>query len=167
MRTALVTQTAKSYAAVTGELRAAAVNTALKDSPRCAVTRFLAGCEAFDAESPAIAVRHMMVAHHSQPQLQAAALLVFAGLSRVQHTDQPLLSTLLETWEEFRRPAFDQTPAEQALLDCFTEPEPMWDNVSSLARRLWRLPIRTLREQIRDVAADPEHAPALLFPVAI
>jgi hypothetical protein len=98
MRTALVTQTAKSYAAVTGELRAAAVNTALKDSPRCAVTRFLAGCEAFDAESPAIAVRHMMVAHHSQPQLQAAALLVFAGLSRVQHTDQPLLSTLLETW---------------------------------------------------------------------
>jgi hypothetical protein len=35
------------------------------------------------------------------------------------------------------------------------------------ARRLWRLPIRTLREQIRDVAADPEHAPALLFPVAI
>ena len=163
MRTTLVTQTAQSYANMPRDVRLAALAKTLEQAPRCPVTRYLAGCEAIDAKRPALAVQHMMVAHHSAPEFQSAAVLVFAGLSWVEQMDRLLLNTLLDTWEEFRRPAFDQTPGERALLDCFTEPEPAWDGVSSLARRLWRLPIMTLRQQIRDVAADPEHAPAVLW----
>lgn len=167
MRTTLVTQTAQSYATMPSDVRSAAIVTALEKTPRCPVTRYLAGCEAIDAHRPAVAVRHMMIAHHSAPEFQSAALLVFSGLSWVEQTERPLLNTLLDTWEEFRRPTFDQTPGERALLDCFAEPEPAWDGVSNLARRLWRLPIMMLREQIRDVASDPEHAPALLWSVPV
>jgi len=167
MRTTLVTQTAQSYATMPRDVRVAALAKALEQTPRCPVTRYLAGCEAIDANRPALAVQHMMVAHHSAQELQSAALLVFAGLSWVEQTERPLLNTLLDTWEEFRRPAFDQTPGERALLDCFAEPEPAWDGVTSLARRLWRLPIMILRQQIRDVAADPQHAPAVLWSVPV
>lgn len=167
MRSSLVMQIAKPYATMPCDVRSAALAKALEQTPRCPVTRYLAGCEALDAHRPATAVRHMMVAHHSAPEFQSAALLVFAGLSWVEQAERPLLNALLDTWEEFRRPSFDQTAAEQVMLDCFAEPEPSWEGVSTLARKLWRLPILMLREQIREVASDPKHAPAVLWSVPV
>jgi hypothetical protein len=117
--------------------------------PRCAVTRYLLACRCIDAGGPAWAVRHLMVAHHALPALESAALLVFAGLNWIARRDEPLLPVLLETWDEFRRPEFDRTAAECALLDAFAEPAGGLAGVSALARRLWRLPIQTLRAQIR------------------
>lgn len=138
----------------------------VRESPRCAVCRYLLGCELLDQGHTATAVRHMMVAHHVQPALESAALLVFAGLDCVSRSGVLLLPALLDTWEEFRRPEFDRTRLERALLDSFDEPLPGVVGISSLARRLWRLPIRTLRAQIRSAVSsqDAAHYPMLLAP---
>lgn len=125
----------------------------IAEQPRCPVTRYLLGCEALDRGRIATAVRHMMVAHHSEPDFESAALLVFAGLKWGPQSTRPLLAVLLETWEEFRRPAFDRTRREKLLLDAFAEPLQVAGPISPLARRLWRLPVGTLRVQIRDAVA--------------
>lgn len=91
----------------------------------------------------------MMVAHHAEPQLESAGLLVFAGLNWVSRRSSPLLSVLLATWEEFRRPQFDRHRRERLLLDALAEPAEGLERVSELARRLWRVPIATLRRQLR------------------
>ncbi len=103
----------------------------------------------------------MMVAHHVEPRLQSAALLVFSGLNWVSRRGTVLLPVLLETWEEFRRPEFDHLPRERVLLDAFAEPDPGLNLVAPLARRLWRLPIRTLRAQIREAILSRD---AALYP---
>jgi hypothetical protein len=118
--------------------------------PRCPVARYLLACQCFDRGRSAHAVRHMMVAHHAEPALESAALLVFAGLNWVARRGSALLPVLLDTWEEFRRPEFDRRHKERLLLDAFAEPLGGLNGVSPLARRLWRLPIRTLRAQIRN-----------------
>ncbi len=128
----------------------------------CPITRFLLGCECFDRGRSATGVEHMMMAHRLEPELQSAALLVFAGLNWVSRRGERLLPVLLETWEEFRRPEFDCTRTERAVLDAFAEADPGLDLVSPLARRLWRLPIRTLRAQIREAIVSRD---AGLYPL--
>ncbi|MCK4342206.1 MAG: hypothetical protein KAY37_10850 [Phycisphaerae bacterium] len=133
----------------------------LASEPRCAVTRYLLGCQCFDRGHSAVAVRHMMIAHHAEPCLQSAALLAFAGLNWVSRGNAALLPVLLETWEEFRRPEFDRYRLERRLLDAFSEPDPGLEHVAPLARRLWRLPIRTLQAQIRAAIRSRD---AVLYP---
>lgn len=128
----------------------------LAADPRCPITRYLLGCHCLDRGYPALAVRHFMVAHHAESQLQSAALLAFAGLSWVSRRPERLLPVLLDTWEEFRRPEFDRYPKERRLLDAFSAPDPGLEHVPTLARRLWRLPIRILRAQVRDVVLSRE-----------
>lgn len=133
----------------------------ISEQPRCPVTRFLLGCQCFDRNRPATAVRHMMIAHHGAPDLESAALLVFAGMNWIARRGSPLLAVLLDTWEEFRRPEFDRTHLERTLLDAFAEPRERIDAAAPLARQLWRLPLRTLRRQLvtavgtRDAALYP------------
>lgn len=134
----------------------------VREEPRCAVTRYLLGCQYFDRGRSATAVRHLMIAHHAEPQLQSAALLAFAGLIWQQRRGMTLLPVLLETWEEFRRPEFDLYRRERVLLDGFGQPDPGLEHVAPLARRLWRLPIRTLRAEIREVVLSRD---AALFPL--
>ncbi len=139
----------------------------LETEPRCAISHYLLGCHCLDRGRPAPAVRHMMVAHHAEPALESAALLVFAGLNWISRRSAALLPVLLDTWEEFRRPEFDRRPKERRLLDAFAEPREELNGVSPLARRLWRLPIRALRAQIREAVRSPKAAryPLLLAPV--
>jgi len=134
----------------------------LTDHPRCAGTRYLLGCQCLERGRPATAVRHMMVAHHAEPDLQSAALLVFSGLNWIERRGAPLLSVLLDTWNEFRRPEFDVRRRERRLLDALAESDPGLECVSPLARRLWRLPIRTLRAQIREAIVSKD---AGLYPL--
>ncbi len=134
----------------------------LAADPRCPVTRFLLGCQGFDRGRVATAVRHMMVAHHSAPQLESAALLVFAGLNWLQRRGAPLLPVLLDTWDEFRRPEFDRLPLERRLLDAFAAPDPGLARVGPLAWRLWRLPMRTLRQQLTDALRSRD---TVLYPL--
>jgi hypothetical protein len=143
-----------------------ALRARLRERPRCGAGRYLLGCEFLDQGLPASAVRQMMVAHHVDPALESAALLVFAGLDCVSRTGTLLLPALLDTWEEFRRPDFDRTRTERVLLDAFDEPLTGVSGLSPLARRLWRLPIRTLRAQIRAAVTsqDATHYPMLLAP---
>ncbi|GEM_PF-931590 len=124
----------------------------LRHEPRCALTHYLLGCLCFDRGQRACGVRHMMVAHHVEPALESAALLVFAGLNWTDRADVPMLPVLLDTWEEFRRPNFDRRQQERRLLDAFAETCDGLEDASPLARRLWRLPIRVLRAQIREAA---------------
>ncbi len=126
----------------------------LATEPRCPVSGYLAACHEFDSGRPAMAVRRMMVVHHAEPGLESAALLVFAGLNWSGLRERPLLEVLVSTWEEFRRPEFDRTVREQELLDAFAEAGQGLDQVSPLARRLWRLPLETVRVQLREVAAE-------------
>lgn len=137
------------YAQTPGDRLTTLLEERLLVEPRCAVTRYLLGCQCFDRGRSATAVRHLMIAHHVDVQLQSAALLVFAGLNWVSRRGAQLLPVLLETWEEFRRPDFDRLRRERALLDAFAEPDPGLELMPPLARRLWRLPILTLRSQIR------------------
>jgi hypothetical protein len=111
----------------------------------------------------------MMTAHHAEPALESAALLVFAGLNWCRRGETPLLPVMLDTWVEFRRPEFDRRRKERKLLDLFAEPHEGLDGVSPLARKLWRLPIRALRAQIREAVRTPEEAPypLLLAPATI
>lgn len=114
----------------------------------------------------AIAVRHLMIAHHVEPQLESAALLAFTGLNWIERPTAALLPIMLETWEEFRRPDFDRTARERHLLDAWAEDAPDFEPEAPLARRLWRLPIRTLRMQLREalVSPDPHRYPQLSAP---
>lgn len=125
----------------------------LREQPRCAATRFLAGCACFDAGAAAHAVRHMMVAYHADPQLEAASLLVFCGLYRVSRPGVPWLRVVLDTWQEFRRPEFDRRPTERALLDAFPAPRP--GPTAGIEARLYRLPMRGLRGQLLSGAFVP------------
>lgn len=138
----------------------------LDDDPRCAVVHYLLGCHCFDRGRRAQAVRHMMTAHHADPTIESAALLVFTGLNWVQRTNAALLPVLLDTWEEFRQPGFDRRRRERRLLDAFAPPPHELNGVSPLARRLWRLPIRTLRAQLHQalLSPDEEYYPLLLSP---
>lgn len=142
-------QTVAEYARCPADRLAARLEAGLAAEPRCPVTRYLLACQCFDRGRSALAVRHMMVAHHAEPHFESAALLVFAGLNWMGQRGAELLPVLLETWEEFRRPEFDRRPRERLLLDAFAERDPGLEGVSPLARGLWRLPIRMLRAQIR------------------
>lgn len=143
--------------------RAALLAAELERQPGCALSRYLLACHCFDDDAPALAVRHLMVAHHREPQYQSAALLVFAGLAWSERPDAPLLTIVLDTWEEFRRPRFDERPREQALLDAFDQPFPRSPTDWPLAAKLWRLPIQALRDQVRDaLAARPSERLQLL-----
>ncbi|MFQ5807340.1 MAG: hypothetical protein ACE5I3_12910 [Phycisphaerae bacterium] len=138
----------------------------LKSEPRCPVTRYLLACHCFDRRRCAQAVQHMMTAHHAEPAFESAALLVFAGLNWASQRKAACLPVLLDTWEEFRRPEFDRHRKERRLLDAFAKPREELNGVSPLARRLWRLPIRTLRAQIREAVLSPNAGqyPLLLAP---
>ena len=149
-----------------GERRADTCRTRLADHPRCAISRYVLACHEFDHGRPATAVRHMMVAHHAEPALASAALLVFAGLSQIETPERPLLDVLVRTWDEFRRPQFDQSARERRLLDCFARPAAELGRASPLAASLWRLPLETVRSQLRELSAtsDAADAPLLLLP---
>jgi len=130
----------------------------LRCEPACPVAHYLLACHCLDRGRPAQAVRHMMTAHRVEPAFESAALLVFAGLNWLARRRLALLPVLLDTWEEFRRPEFDRTRAERRLLDAFAEPLSGLHSPSLLARRLWRLPLRSLRAQLRAAVASPNVA---------
>lgn len=139
-----------------------AIDERLRQEPSCAVARYLSGCREFDRGRVASGVREMMIAQHADAGLESAALLVFSGLAAGSRGKVPLLAVLLETWDEFRRPSFDRTRSERSLLDLLAEPAEFSVGSSSLAGRLWRLPILTLRNQIRDaVGSQGESYPLL------
>lgn len=162
--TASLRQRVLELGALPGPQRALRLRNLVEREPRCPVTRYLLGCDALDHGRIATAVRHMMVAHHAEPDFESAALLVFAGLKWGPQRTRPLLPVLLETWDEFRRPGFDRTRREKLLLDAFAEPLDLPGPLSALARRLWRLPVHTLRAQIREAVASDN---ASRFPLLV
>lgn len=166
MKTRAIAAILSEWRRVPPDSRSAWLGERLRHAPRCPVARYLLGCHGFDHGQPATAVRHMMLAHHAEPDFQSAALLVFSGLNWIARPGVPLLTVLLDTWEEFRRPAFDRYARERALLDALLEDLPGLASASALAQRLWRLPIQTLRAQIRQAVADADTAtyPLLLAP---
>ena len=128
------------------------------ESPDCPVTRYLLGCAELDRARPATAARHFMVAYHAEPQLQSAWLLVFTGMNWVQRRSEPLLAVLSDAWNEYRRPAFDESARERQLLDAFAEAPPTGVCRVPMGAKLWRLPIARLRSELRaawDAAARP------------
>lgn len=159
MQSSRSTRLIAEYAAMRPGDLPAALAQRVAAQPRCAIARYLLACHCFDRGRAATAVRHLMVAHHVEPQLQSAALLVFAGLCWVERREAALLPVLLDTWEEFRRPAFDLLPRERRLLDAFAQPSDELVGAAPLAQRLWRLPIRMLRQQIRQALGAPGAAP--------
>lgn len=142
-------QTVNRYAGIRPEDLPEQLAAAVAAQPACPVARYLLGCHCLEHGRPATAVRHLMVAHHADVQLASAALLVFAGLNWGLRANEALLPVLLATWDEFRRPEFDCSRHERMLFDAFAEPDPGAMQVAPLARRLWRLPLRTLRAEIR------------------
>jgi hypothetical protein len=167
MKLRRMTDLLRTFARCSPDELAALGQQRLLEEPRCPVARYILGCQCFDRGRSATGVRHLMIAHHAEPQLQSAALLAFAGLNWVSRRGARLLPVLLETWEEFRRPEFDRHRRERMLLDAFAEPDPGLGNLAPLARRLWRLPIQTLRAQIREVILSRDAAlyPQLSAPV--
>ena len=166
MRIRWYKQVVAEFAGRPRETLADALAARAAEAPNCPITQYLLGCMAWDRGRVATAVRAFMTAHRVEPQLQSAALLVFAGLSWLERRGEGYLPVLLDTWEEFRRPQFDQFPRERLLLDAFAEQEPGLKRVSPLAHQLWRLPISTLRGQLRRALASADAAahPLLILP---
>ncbi|MBL8878587.1 MAG: hypothetical protein JNG88_05655 [Phycisphaerales bacterium] len=128
----------------------AGVAARLRQQPRCAVARYVAGCRCFDANRPAIAVRHLMIANHADAQLESAALLVFAGLAWISDPTRTLLETLAATWIEYRRMPFDRTPRERELLDHIAARVPLEAYAANANAAVFRrIPILRLRETVR------------------
>ncbi len=154
----------RAYASGEPEQRVPHLEQRLCSHPRCPVARYLLACHCFDRGRCALAVRHMMIAHHAEPALESAALMVFAGLNWMTRRSVKLLPVLLDTWVEFRRPEFDRYRKERLLLDALAEPLAGLEHLSPLAQRLWRLPLVTLRTQIREavVSRDMTRYPLLL-----
>jgi hypothetical protein len=161
-----VAEMAQRYARCSADELGARLEQQLRGDPRCPVTRYVAGCWSFDAGRPATAVEHLMIAHHAEPELESAALLVFAGLNWVSRPSVPLLPVLLQTWEEFRRPEFDRSAKERALLDAFSAGAAGQPDQPVLTRRLWRVPIALLRAQLQAAvqARDTEWYALLTAP---
>lgn len=138
----------------------------LAAEPRCPVASYLLGCYCLDRGRPARGARLLMVASHAEPRLESAALLVLAGLRWTSYRNLALLTTLLQTWELFRRPEFDRTRIERRMFDLFAPAEERSPTGSRLAERLARLPIPCLRAQIREAlrSRDAELGPWLLLP---
>ncbi|MCG3125660.1 MAG: hypothetical protein CHACPFDD_00485 [Phycisphaerae bacterium] len=164
MKSAEIARLAASLSRLRDAERGRALAERLTAAPRCPVARFVAGCDCFERGQAAVAVRHVMIAHHAEPDFESAALLAFAGLNWVGRPHVPILSVVLATWDEFRRPEFDRTARERALLDAFAVPSPPFEASMVLARRLWRLPIRTLREQLRQAGLSQGQYPILFSP---
>lgn len=137
--------------------------TRLLAEPACPVTRYLLGCSEFERGRPATAVEHLMIAHRGEPTLESASLLVFAGLNWIGRRPSALLPVLLDTWEEYHRPEFDRSPRERVLLDALAAPADGLDRMSPLARQLWRLPIATLRSQLRAAVSQRAAGPFALL----
>ncbi len=156
----------QQFAGVASAQRDSWLAARLMTEPRCPVARYLTACRSFETNHPAEAVRHMMISHHAEPQFESAGLMVFAGLNWVSHRGKALLPVLLATWEEFRRPEFDRTARERILLDACAEPIVGLERLSLLARRLWRIPIQSLRRQLRTAvqSGDASQHALLLAP---
>lgn len=134
----------------------------LRQTPRCPVARYVAGCRSFDADRPATAVRHLMIAQHAEPQLESAGLLVFSGLAWISDRSRTLLDTVVRTWIEYRRMPFDRTPRERRLLDALRIPLTGDEAASTTVpaaqieelERFLRLPIRRLHADLLPSAAS-------------
>lgn len=157
-----VSQAATYFAQIPAEERAERLAAAVRDNVDCAVSRYLLGCVSFDSGRPATAVRFLMDAFHIEPAFESASLLVFAGLNCVSKPSFGLLAVLAETWSEFRKPRFDRTRTERALLDAFDVPLPPGEALP-VARLFWRLPIVVLRAELRTVMGSPKTTP--LYPI--
>jgi hypothetical protein len=145
----------RAYRERLAELRgadSARIAAVLAGAPGCGLTRYVAACRCLDDGLPAAAARHFMLAHHAECELESASLLAFACLLHSGKRSQPFIETLRTTWEEFRRPAFDRTPTETAILDALADASRPAGLAAPLAE-FWRLPSRVLREQIRSQAA--------------
>lgn len=151
----------RKYRDAADEQRAALLADRLATQPRCGVTRYLAGCAEFDRRRFGVAVRHMMVARHAEPQFDSAALLVFAGLSWIDRPADPPLTVLHDTWIEFRRPAFNESRRERLLLSLLAEPEAIAPaSLPADLRRFVVLPIGFLRHEFARVAAETTGDPS-------
>lgn len=153
MKTRAMAELAASLAEYRGAALVERLRTRLTMEPRCPVGRYVMGCEWLERASPAPAARHFMIAFHAEPRFRSAALLAFAGLSWVSRPGCALLRVLIDTWEEYRRPEFDRDRTEIMFLNAFGADEPPELRGDVFARRLWRLPIRTLRAQVADAVA--------------
>ncbi len=149
---------AHQYAAVAATDRLARANRRLQDDPRCAVSRYVAGCACFDRDSAATGVRHFMIAHHAEHRFHSAALLAFAGLNWIARPHDPLLDVLLATCDEYPRLIWDHDPLERLLLDAFTQDAPARTAQAPRLKQLARLPISNLRKQIA-AQRTTAHAP--------
>ncbi|MGE3182832.1 MAG: hypothetical protein AB7N71_14470 [Phycisphaerae bacterium] len=117
--------------------------------PQCAVTRYLAGCRAFDAKRPGIGVRHMMIARHAEPRFASAALLVFAGLNWIDRPSEPTLLVLYDTWVEFRKPAFGKHRKERLLLSLLVEkPIAHADDIPPEYARFATIPLKSIQREL-------------------
>lgn len=135
--------------AAPGEDRHARLLERLAQTPRCPLTRYLIGCDAWDRDRPASATRHFMIAYHAEPRLASAALLVFAGLVYFSRSDQSLLHAIEQAWGDFRRPEFDVSLRERRLLDALDAPPPSGPPARVEYASFWRLPIARLRGELR------------------
>ncbi len=151
------------YRSLSREELAQAIEVRLFEQPRCAASRYLAGCLAFDDGRRAIAVRHWMIAQHAEPQFQSAALLVFTGLNAIARPADSVWSLLRSTYAEFREPTFGERPKEQLLFAAFEEPPPPAVSSDPQTAHFWRLPLHSLRAELRQLAVAAAPLPAGLL----
>ncbi len=98
--------------------RAAALDRLRDRSENNAIAWFLLGCEHLRAERIQLAARSFGLAYHADCRIESSALLTFACLKASSRTGSDIISMLISTWHEMKRPDIARRALECSLLDC-------------------------------------------------
>lgn len=98
------------------------------------------------------AAKKFGMAHHSDWELESAALLTFTCLKSRDEDGEAFLRHLSMTWTEMRRPALGAREAEQLVLDGLAEDGDEPAQLSMLGRVAWRVGPPGAREALSRIA---------------
>ncbi|QDV89267.1 hypothetical protein RAS2_03320 [Phycisphaerae bacterium RAS2] len=121
--------------------------------PDRAAAWFLLGAERLRTGDMADAAKKFGMAHHSDWELESAALLTFTCLKSRDEDGEAFLRHLSTTWTEMRRPALGAREAEQLVLDSLAEDGDESARLSMLGLVAWRVGPPGAREALSRIAA--------------
>lgn len=109
---------------------------------------FLIGCVHLQQHRTRQAARAFGIAHHSDCNLETAALLAFACLKAAEGEDSDIVEQIISTWNEMRQPDVQRRREDRFLLACLEATSDRPPALSPLGHLAWRVVSASLRPKI-------------------
>jgi hypothetical protein len=109
---------------------------------------FLIGCVHLQQYRTRQAARAFGIAHHSDCNLETAALLAFACLKATEGEDSDIVEKMISTWNEMRQPDVQRRKEDRFLLACIEATSERPPALSPLGRLAWLVVNASLRSKI-------------------